>query len=233
MKKPIIGLVPLVDAGRDSYWMLPGYMEGIQAAGGLPIILPLDSEEDVSELVSLCGGILFPGGHDVSPELYGETRLPECGETCPQRDRLEVPLLREAMAQNKSILGICRGLQLISTALGGTLYQDLPTCRPTDCEHHMAAPYDRTEHTVRLPEGSPLRELLQAAEVGVNSCHHQGIKTLPPCLRMMAEAPDGLVEAVYAPESRFLWAVQWHPEFSRKKDPNSQKIFDAFVKSCI
>lgn len=86
---------------------------------------------------------------------------------------------------------------------------------------------------VRLAENSPLKRVLGADEVGVNSCHHQGIKTLASRLTAMAEAPDGLIEAVYAPECRFLWAVQWHPEFSRKVDENSRKIFEAFVKSCL
>lgn len=234
MRKPIIGLVPLVDAERESFWMLPGYMEGVQDAGGLPVMLPLtDSKSDAAELASLCDGFLYTGGHDVSPSLYGEEPLPECGELCPGRDGLEVPLLLEAMARDKPVLGICRGLQLINTALGGTLYQDLPTQRPSACEHHMAAPYDRPEHMVRLAEHSPLKRLLQAEEIGVNSCHHQGVKRLAPSLNVMAEAPDGLVEAVCAPESRFVWAVQWHPEFSRRVDENSRKLFEAFVQSCL
>lgn len=132
MRKPVIGVVPLIDAERESFWMLPGYMEGIQDAGGLPVMLPLtDDSADVKELTALCDGILFTGGHDVSPELYGEETLPVCGETCPGRDKLEVPLLLEAMARDKSVLGICRGFQLINTALGGTLYQDLPAQRPS------------------------------------------------------------------------------------------------------
>lgn len=233
MKKPVIGIVPLVDIPRESLWMLPGYMEGIQASGGLPVMLPLtERAEDAEAMAELCDGFLFTGGHDVSPVLYGEEPLPVCGEVCPAREGLELPLLEAAIRKNRSILGICRGMQLLNAALGGTLYQDLPAQRPSDCGHHMDAPYDREAHRVTLPAGTPLAALLGREEIGVNSCHHQGVRTLSPRLRAMALAPDGLVEAVYMPELAFAWAVQWHPEFSRRADANSQRIFDAFVGSC-
>lgn len=232
MKKPIIGIVPLVDIGRESLWMLPGYMEGVKLAGGLPVMLPLTEDpDDARELAALCGGIIFTGGHDVSPEVYGEEALPLCGELCPERDRMETLLLRETLEAGKAVLGICRGLQFINTALGGTLYQDLPAQRPSDCGHHMAAPYDREAHKVSLIPGSPIADLLQTGEIGVNSCHHQAIKELSPQLAVMAAAPDGVVEAAYMPGRRFVWAVQWHPEFSYKVDANSRKLFAALVEN--
>ncbi len=232
MKKPIIGIVPLVDIGRESLWMLPGYMEGVKLAGGLPVMLPLTEDpDDARELAALCGGIIFTGGHDVSPEVYGEEALPLCGELCPERDRMETLLLRETLEAGKAALGICRGLQFINTALGGTLYQDLPAQRPSDCGHHMAAPYDREAHKVSLIPGSPIADLLQTGEIGVNSCHHQAIKELSPQLAVMAAAPDGVVEAAYMPGRRFVWAVQWHPEFSYKVDANSRKLFAALVEN--
>lgn len=219
MKKAVIGIVPLVDAGRESLWMLPAYMEGIQAAGGLPVMLPLtDGAEDIAVITGLCDGFLFTGGHDVSPEAYGEEPLPVCGEVCPARDRMERPLLMAAIGQGKSILGICRGLQFINAALGGTLYQDLPTQRPSACGHHMDAPYDRAAHEVSLAAGTPLRELLHTGEIGVNSCHHQGVKELSPRLKVMASAPDGLVEAAYMPEMRFAWAAWGQAGSHRDRD---------------
>lgn len=231
-KKPVIGVVPLVDEQRSSLWMLPGYLEGVQAAGGVPVVLPLtDDGADIAQLTELCDGFLFTGGHDVAPAFYGEETLLVCGPLCPERDRMERPLLLAAIAADKSILGICRGLQFINAALGGTLYQDLPAQRPSDCGHHMEAPYDRHAHRVALTPGTPLAVCIGGEEMGVNSCHHQGIRELSPRLSVMAEAPDGLIEAAYLPECSFAWAVQWHPEFSRKADPNSQRIFDAFVGS--
>ena len=232
--KPLIGLIPLVDDARESLWMLPGYMEGVRAAGGLPMMLPLtDDAEDVRQLCAQCDGFLLTGGHDVSPEVYGARRLPECGDCCPERDRMEAALLRLAMAADKPVLGICRGIQFINAALGGTLWQDLPTQRPSDVEHHQSAPYHVPVHTVRIRPGTPLAELLNVDALPVNSYHHQAIRDLAPGLSVMAEATDGTVEAVWHPARRFLWAVQWHPEFAWRTDPAALKIFEAFVGSVV
>lgn len=126
MKKPIIGIVPLVDAGRDSLWMLPGYMDAIAQAGGLGVMLPLAEDgADIRRLLEGCNGVLLTGGHDVSPALYGQEILPVCGELCPARDRMEGELLRQAIDRDLAVLGICRGMQFMNAVLGGTLYQDL------------------------------------------------------------------------------------------------------------
>ena len=107
---PIIGLVPLVDEERDSLWMLPGYMDGVRAAGGLPLMLPLTDDSDaLAQLCGLCDGFLLTGGHDVSPEVYRAERLPACGACSPERDRMEAGLLARVMAADKPVLGICRG----------------------------------------------------------------------------------------------------------------------------
>lgn len=125
--------------------------------------------------------------------------------------------------------GICRGIQFFNACLGGTLYQDLPTEYPLEVAHVMRPPYDQTVHSVALLPGTPLAALLDRAELGVNSYHHQAIKALAPSLAEMARSEDGLVEAVYLPDKSFVWAVQWHPEFSFRTDENSRKIFSAFV----
>ena len=125
---PLIGVLPLWDDEKNSLWMLPGYFDGIRQAGGLPIMLPLTVEpQDIAQLATLCDGFLFTGGHDVSPALYGETPINESIACCPKRDAMETILLREALRLDKPVLGICRGIQFINAALGGTLYQDLPT----------------------------------------------------------------------------------------------------------
>lgn len=233
MKKPLIGVLPLYDEERESLWMLPGYFDGIRAAGGIPVMLPLEAEEGaLRQLAGLCDGLLFTGGHDVDPALYGAERRAACGLSCPARDRLERALFSLAWERDLPMLGICRGLQLFNALLGGTLYQDLPAERPGGVEHHMAPPYDRVCHTVELDAGSPLAALLERECLGVNSYHHQAIRDLAPPLRAMATAPDGLVEAVWAPERRFLWAVQWHPEFSFRTDGASARLFAAFVEHC-
>lgn len=231
MKKPVIGLIPLVDTGRDSLWMLPGYMDGIREAGGLPIMLPLDDDRaDAEQMLELCDGLLFTGGHDVSPELYGEKNEGLCGEIIPARDSMETKLLRLALERDKAVLGICRGLQLLNVTLGGTLYQDLPTQFPSPVNHRQPAPYHLPIHPVAV--SGPLAGAVGADRIMVNSCHHQAIRELAPGLEIMAQAPDGIAEAVRVPEKRFVWAVQWHPEFMHRVDENSRRILRAFVEGC-
>ena len=231
--KRVIGLIPLVDETRDSLWMLPGYMDGITAAGGLPLMLPLtDDEAALDQLCGLCDGFLLTGGHDVSPELYGAERLPACGATSPERDRMEAKLLRRAMACDKPVLGICRGIQFINAALGGTLWQDLPSQHPSDVNHHQRPPYDAPAHAVSLLPDTPLANLLNRETLMVNSYHHQAVRDLAGALKPMAMSPDGLIEAVWHPGQRFLWAVQWHPEFAWRSDPAALAIFRAFVEAC-
>lgn len=228
-----IGIVPLYDAARASLWMLPGYMDGIMQAGGTPFMLPLTADTALLRaLVDTCDGFLFPGGQDVSPARYGAAVSPHCGETCPERDAMEAALLHEIWVRNKPLLGICRGIQLINAVLGGTLYQDLPTEHPAHISHRMASPYDRAAHTVSVVADSPLARLAPANRLGVNSCHHQAIRDLSPQLRPMALSDDGLVEAAYAPTQRFLWAVQWHPEWLFRSDACSRGIFRALVDAC-
>ena len=230
MKKPLIGLIPLVDEGRESFWMLPGYMAGIARAGGLAVMLPLTGEDvDIENLVERFDGFLFTGGHDVDPALYGQEKEGCCGDLCPGRDTMEQKLLKAALAADKPVLGICRGLQLMNAVLGGTLWQDIPTQVPSETNHRMAAPYGRAEHTVQVNPELPFGNL--PLTLGVNSCHHQGIRELAPELKVWAKAPDGLVEAVYLPGKRYARAVQWHPEFFPVEDELSRTIFGGFVEA--
>ncbi len=230
---PIIGLIPLVDEERESYWMLPGYMEGISEAGGIPVMLPLtEKPATLNRLSDICDGFLFTGGHDVSPSIYGETPDAECGVPCPQRDSMEKILLKNALDMKKPLLGICRGIQFINASLGGTLYQDIPTQHPSQLEHHQKPPYHLPSHDVTICTGSPLHQLLKKDCLSVNSYHHQAIRDLAPGLEPMAFAPDGLIEAVCLPDEKFFWAVQWHPEFSHAVDEDSRKIFSALVNAC-
>ena len=231
--KPIIGIVPLIDETKDSFWMLPGYMDGIAEAGGIPIMLPLTSDkEEIGQLLNAIHGILLTGGHDVDPALYGEEPLPECGEPCKERDAMETELLKQALERDMPVLGICRGIQFLNAHLGGTLYQDLPSQHPSDTEHHQTPPYDKPVHSVSILKDSPLFRLLNKETLSVNSYHHQAIRQKAESLKTMAVSGDGLVEAVEMPDKKFVWAVQWHPEFSHLVDENSRKIFSEFVKHC-
>ena len=145
---------------------------------------------------------------------------------------MEVKVLQCAMDADKPVLGICRGIQLLNAALGGTLWQDLPTQHPSSVKHRQTAPYDKLTHPVTILPGTPLAETLGAEELMVNSYHHQAVRELAAPLKAMAVSPDGLVEAMQHPKHRFVWGVQWHPEFAWKSDPSSGMIFKAFVDAC-
>ncbi len=233
MAKKIIAVVPLWDEEKDSIWMLPGYLNGIKEAGAIGIILPLTSSiEDTVAVFEKCDGLLMTGGHDVSPSLYNEQPQPSCEATCQERDVLETALYSKALQLDKPVLGICRGIQLINVLQGGTLYQDLPTEHPSTIDHNMEPPYTDIVHYVSLNKQTPLYELLSTERLGVNSCHHQAVKELGKDLEVMAESEDGLVEAIRHTEKKFVWAVQWHPEFDFHVNPNSRKIFEAFINAC-
>lgn len=233
--RPVIGITPLVDIERDSWWMLPGYMTGIEAAGGLPVMLSLtDDPGRLAQLAGMCDGLLFSGGHDVDPELYGEHPSPHCGRICPERDAMERRLLSIALDRDLPVLGICRGLQFINVASGGTLWQDLPMDRPdSPIDHDMKPPYDVSQHRVDIVPDTPLAELLggDVPSLGVNSRHHQAIRRLADPLRPMAVSEDGLVEAAWMPDRRFVWGVQWHPEHAWRSDAACRRILDAFVRA--
>ncbi len=233
--RPVIGVIPLFDEEKDSIWMVPGYMDGIRSAGGLPLILPLKADEEmVAQVCGLCGGFLFTGGHDVDPALYGEEKGPFCGPQNGDRDVLEKAVFAYALEKDLPIFGICRGIQLINALCGGTLYQDIPREYEAEekAEHHMKPPYDLPCHRVEILPDTPLFHLLGRGELAVNSYHHQAVKELAPSLRPMAVSEDGLTEALYMPGKRFIQAVQWHPEFCFRTDEAARKLFESFVEAC-
>lgn len=216
-QSPIIGVTPLWDTERKSIWMLPDYLDGIRAAGGIPIVLPLEmSEADADRIVETCDGFLFTGGQDVG--------------SCPERDKLEMLLISKALPSDKPILGICRGLQFINVFQGGTLWQDLPSQHPSEIVHRQGKPYGTPTHKVML--SGDLSTLLGKETLEVNTLHHQAAKELGENLEMTAVAPDGIIEAVQMAGKRFVWAVQWHPEYMFRTDPDSLAIFLCFVKHC-
>ena len=233
MRKPLIGLTAHWDSQRAGYWMLPYYFRCVEAAGGIPLLLPyLADEAMLRQTAQELDGILLTGGVDIAPAVYGEETLESCGEICSERDEMERILFEAALTADKPILGICRGIQVINVFLGGTLYQDIPTQMTTAgevCHRPNPAHYDHIHAVEILPE-TPLYALLGEASVMVNSMHHQAIRTLAPTLVPMAYAPDGVLEAAYMPEATYLRAVQWHPE--RLEDTTGRALFSDFVRAC-
>ncbi|MCD8339485.1 MAG: gamma-glutamyl-gamma-aminobutyrate hydrolase family protein [Burkholderiales bacterium] len=233
MAKPMIAVTPLLDYPRNSFWMLPGYFLGLEGAGALPFMLPvLTDKNDVRRMLGNADGLLLTGGQDVDPSLYGEEKLEVCGEISPERDNMEKLLLEVALEMDMPVLGICRGIQFANVFFGGSLWQDIPSQVGKEIEHSMQPPYDRPIHDVYVVDHTPLAKLSRQSEIQVNSYHHQAIKKLAPTLQVLAYSDDNLIEAVRLPSKTFMWFVQWHPELTFKKDPQSQKIFSAFVTAC-
>ena len=231
MRKPIIGVTPSVDEEMHRCVVQPGYLESIDRAGGLGLMLPLtDRDEDIARFVELCDGFLFVGGPDIEPQHYGQELLPECGPQNLARDAMEWKLMEAALAADKPVLGVCRGIQVLNAVLGGTLYQDIPSQYGTALSHAMPEPpYNREAHPVRIVEGTPLAGL--PAVEGVNSRHHQAILDLAPGLEVMAYASDGIIEAARMPEKRFVWAVQWHPEAFWEEEGMNLELFRKLIQA--
>jgi putative glutamine amidotransferase len=210
------------------------YVAALEAAGATPVLLPLVSDQGtLRQLFGLLAGLVLPGGADVAPARYGQEPLPCLGEVDPDLDRVELELARWAVEADLPLLGICRGLQVLNVALGGTLYQDIATQRAGALAHRGAGrPRNELHHPVRLERGSRLAELLGATEFAVNSLHHQAIDQLAGAARAVGWAPDGVIEAIELPDRRFAVAVQFHPEELWPEHEPSRRLFAAFVAAC-
>ena len=214
------------------------YVRVLAAAGAVPWIIPLlyDDEETLRAIYDQLDGVFLPGGVDMDPSTYREKRHPHCGRTDTARDRTELALTRWAMEDRKPLLAVCRGVQVLNVAAGGTLYQDLGAQLPGAIKHdyfpaHGRYSRDMRAHDIAIAEGSRLAEILQRTQVTVNSMHHQGINKLAPGLVATAHAPDGVIEAAEAPGEHFLLGVQWHPEDLTDCEPCMRRLFEAFVEA--
>ena len=232
--KPVIGLSCSYekDDANHRIFLNHSYLDAIRRFGGIPVVLPSEANADELEyLASQCDGILFTGGMDIEPGLYGEEKWNDTVATTPDRDRSETLLFRLAQERQLPILGICRGLQMMNVHFGGTLYQDIPTQAPSDMTHSMASGTPGTCHNCVLTPSSPLHSLMGRDEIPVNSFHHQAIKDVAPGFAVMGRCGDGIVEAIWHPQKRFVWAVQWHPEQLLEEDSSIQ-LFRAFISAC-
>ena len=227
--KPIIGILAEVDDEQTTH-LLHTYVSAIEAAGGLPLLLPyVEDAEAVSDFVRLCDGFCFTGGMDVDPARYGEAVSPACGTIQRYRDGLEFRVLWEVLRADKPILAICRGAQLVNVALGGTLYQDLPSEYDTEILHRQTEGKFEPSHPVLVEQGTPLSELVGKTSMTGNSFHHQAIKALGDGLEVMARAEDGIIEAVWSTKLRYLRAYQWHPERLYDRDADNASVFADFI----
>jgi putative glutamine amidotransferase len=222
---------PVIGITRCS--KLPDYVASVEQAGGLPRVL--DVSESPRRLVSELDGLLLTGGGDVDPVLYGEDRHPTVSDAEPGRDEFEIDLARRATEADLPVLAICRGCQVLNVAAGGTLVQDIPSAVDSELSHRVDQPPDAVAHDVAIVPGSHLREALGAAvsdasTVRVNSRHHQSVGRVGSGLVASAAAPDGVIEAIESPGTRFCLGVQWHPEnFWRTGE--FRPLFEAFVRA--
>jgi putative glutamine amidotransferase len=236
MPSPLIGLTTyrhLNQYGLPLNSITEAYVRAVSSAGAIPTLIPLGlDEETLDQLLARLDGIVFTGGGDVAPERYGSRPHPLVDEVDPDRDRTEVHLVQRTLDQGLPFLGICRGLQVINVALGGTLYEDILDQRPGSLKHQYYPNWPRNylAHSVQVEPGSRLRQLLGQSSVQVNSLHHQGIRDLAAPLKAAAFAPDGLIEAFELAEHPFGLAVQWHPEWLQEHPP-MQTLFRQFVRA--
>lgn len=228
-KRPIIGITPGFMRDKNNLCLGQGYVEGVNKAGGLAVILPLLLEGDmVDRVLETVDGVLFSGGSDIDARHFGEENLKCGGEISPQRDRCELILAKRAIEQRKAVLGICRGMQLLNVALGGTLHQDIHIPEEV-LKHWQEAPGWYPVHDVIVYESSKLYKIYKTDTLGVNSFHHQAIKEAGRGLSIAARSSDGIIEAVEGLDDYFLAAVQWHPELMWQEDPLQLRLFEAFV----
>ena len=232
LQMTLIGMVP---SGVEARKLMinQDYVEAVLRADGTPVLFPVTADPDrLSALLDQVDGLLLTGGEDVDPALYGERKLPCCGECSAARDAMEFPLCREALNRRMPVFAICRGIQLLACVLGGSLYQDIPEQFGTGLRHtRHDVPADPV-HTVGVRPSTLLASVTGVSRLGVNSRHHQGIREPGKGAVVCADAPDGLIEGIELPDRPFTLGVQWHPESLSARYPEHQKLFDAFVKAC-
>jgi len=231
--RPLIGVTTSVDTQRaqERAYVNSPYLRAVQGAGGVPVLLPpqLDLEARAA-LVDRLDGVLLTGGGDVDPARYGQAVHPTADDVSEARDVLELWLTRQAVDRQLPLLAICRGVQVLNVALGGSLCQDIPSVLGSPIVHRQTEPRHEPTHHVKIEPGSRLAVILGALEVDVNSFHHQSIEQLGTGLRTVAVASDGVIEGVeLAGSEAFVIGVQWHPEELVQHDPAARHLFATLV----
>jgi putative glutamine amidotransferase len=244
-RRPVVGVptqtlqaIDGVPAELPLSWVMNHrYYTALAGVGAAPIMVPLLRDEDALRGVyDACDGVFIAGGVDVDPSSYHEPRESLCGRTDLERDRVELLFARWARQDGKPLFGLCRGLQIMNVAEGGSLYQDCEEYFEGSIKHdyfpNAGYARDHIAHTVQVAAGSRLFDAFGEAEVRVNSMHHQGVKAVARGLVATAWAPDGLIEALEGTGEGYAVGVQWHPEMLVDTDAGTRRLFEAFVAAC-
>lgn len=244
MKKPVIGILgnvwfvnePEIQNAQYKMYMNQTYMESVKRSGGIPVLFPPTKEYDGEELeqfVTMMDGLLLPGGDDIAPYFYGEEPHPATGYFLSWVDKAHLEAAKIAEKLGKPVLGICRGMQILNIAFGGTLYQDLPSQKEGVIQHSQKAPRCEGSHYITVKEDTFLNQWTGETKLLVNSHHHQAVKKLAEDFRVIAEASDGVIEAIEHENGTPMVGVQWHPEaLTMSGVKEEKKIFEGFVKLC-
>ncbi len=228
-RKPVIGVSGYTEGSTARVGMT--YVNSVRAAGGVVFVIPVTTDAAIiDEILDNIDGLVMTGGEDVSPLIFGEQPHLRLGEVVPERDTFDLTLIKRAIERGIPVLGICRGEQSMNIAMGGSLYQDIPTQVKDAVQHRQVAPNYYGSHTIKIVKGSLLNRLLGVEEINVNSFHHQAVKDLAPGFKITARATDGVVEAIES-ENGKAFGVQFHPEgFVNHGDMRFLPIFEHLVK---
>ncbi|WP_313526501.1 gamma-glutamyl-gamma-aminobutyrate hydrolase family protein [Anaerotignum sp.] len=223
--RPVIGITPDYDSTSNRYKVHEDYISAVKDAGGYPVLLFPESL-----IPTFIDGIIFSGGGDIDPLLFNEEPLKQSGEISPLRDHFELALCTAALEKNIPLLGICRGMQVMNIALGGTIYQDVSVQTNSTLKHSQQAPRPYGTHSIWVQENTLLSSLWQNKEkTTVNSFHHQAVAQLGDGLQVCARSQDGLAEAIEHKTNSFVLGVQWHPEAMKTEE--QKVLFSAFIKA--
>jgi putative glutamine amidotransferase len=232
-KQPIIGITAgylKFDDTMEGVYVHHDYHRSIVACGGIPIVIPTTNPELAKHQIDLCDGVIVSGGEDVDPIFYQSEPHQHLGFTNPERDEFEIAVIQHVLEHKKPLLAICRGIQILNVALGGTLIQDISSQLQNALQHTQRVPRGRDSHWVSIKENTTLRQIFGIDKVRVNSLHHQAIDRVSDRLNIVATASDGIIEAVEYTDTSFAIGVQWHPEsMAANGNPLMKALFQEFV----
>lgn len=230
--KPIIGIFPSYDEEKEQLYLNKQYLDEIISFGGIPFVIPLSSDQKIIyEIINDIDGLVLSGGYDIGPKCYGQENSGKSTGISEITDECESELIRLAIEADIPILGICRGMQALNVFCGGSLIQDIPSEHGFAVTHLLPKP-EVAFHNIKIEKESPLSNAVGFGTHLINSYHHQAVKNVAPDFSVTATAEDGIIEAIYHKNKKFVLGIQWHPERNQDKVEINKKILEEFIKVC-